>query len=440
MIFPLCHPLSTHTLQLTKKTNSEKNLAVSAVSNKQQNLNAQLYNAVLESNTSLVVELLSSGADPNTICPKSLEKKKNALSGATAFITAAHLGNMKLCEVLIQAGANQKLRDSKGLNALLHAGYKKRTIPFTSLLSASSIDENTFDDLYVVEQYVKEFSQHEYHSSYAFEQYINALVDIQLKKKINLTKKDKHGNQLIHYVARWASPSTLKKLIVALQAKKISLDQQNDLGKTPLHRNLSARNCEILLEYGANVNALDKTKRFGKSPLYWACKRKKTSLELPLINYGADLSLKLEGETLLQFYLKHTILDDLGYLVFTPSITEINHSYNIIKTFLLCCKRYCPSLPRDMRYLLLLTLDTHDLGYALIGNRLRGKTTPIEFDRVLSQVLYETSLHHLVNQLEALKNKRTYLEETIKELLHETIQKRLSKPKLYCNNPSQVFN
>ena len=122
--------------------------------------------------------------------------------------------------------------------------------------------------------------------------------------------------------------------------------------------------CNLLLQNGADPNAQHTIRGdfCGYTPLMLAAQEGYTEICDKLLEYGADIfDSGNQEENPLVLAAKNgnalvceTLINSAVYL---PNLGPLFQVRAHIKTFLLCLKRACPKLPRDMRYLILISSD-----------------------------------------------------------------------------------
>lgn len=97
----------------------------------------------------------------------------------------------------------------------------------------------------------------------------------------------------LHYAAISGSTAITNRLLVA----GADPNKKNRHGMTPLHRaclpsNPSATIVRLLLEYGAHPNVFDVN---GRTPFHHACALAQSSIAMILLDYGADVNLRIRN-------------------------------------------------------------------------------------------------------------------------------------------------
>lgn len=200
--------------------------------------------------------------------------------------------------------------------------------------------------------------------------------------------------------------------------------------------------CRLLINAGANVNA--KTKPFGAhshpiTALGGAVKGGNPKNIPLLLDAGADalafFAHRLFSEKIISLLAKnHPAL--LPSCVFIPRHTIREESRNRILTFLLCCLRLKPSLPRDIQTFIL-TKSPTDFGNHMITRKLHGKPIPFFAQQATADTLYDATVMLLKKETDEQLPKK--FEQLSGDKIKETIARRLAQEKLLCNNPSESF-
>lgn len=397
------------------------------ISTPQQELNDALYDASINGDIEKVLELLGAGASPDAICPVTSEWRPHAIPGATALICAANRGNFEMCQILLMGNAKAEIRDRNGHNALLHAGIKKNKEIFSLLLGCTQADNASFDDLHQLETFIKKYPIEEYPKQ-EFMHYVDSVCLLCMKEKVQFIRRDAARMHLLHYVASWGSPEICMKLIETLRAKEITLSPQNKKGETPLHLIPvgSEYNCRLLLENKADINAQSnsedritdglKLNDDTRSPLEYAERFEKQSISELFIEYGASCSPMQAN----MFKSEYRILKKLLY---APTKARRSESKEKIVALLRYFKRMCPQLPRDIRYCILMSICSEDIGNHMINRKLKGFTIPHVFHNHAITALCN-------NTIQVLYVHDVNVDEPD---IRENCTKRLAKDKLLCN-------
>jgi hypothetical protein len=148
------------------------------------------------------------------------------------------------------------------------------------------------------------------------------------------------------------------------------------------------------------------------------------------------------------YHIKDTYEVLMSKIILVPPSEELIESQKLIKTLLLCWKRICPTLPRDMRTIILMQLAP-DIGNVMIFRRLQGKSIPHIFKEITILTLYYSTLRRQISPIlnDALsKEIRTLLihkpieaNEPLKTEMFKNIATRLNLPKLLCNNTDDIL-
>lgn len=233
-----------------------------------------------------------------------------------------------------------------------------------------------------------------------------------------------------------------------------------------------------LLTAGADVNARNEKKI---TPLWTALHHSQNpvpSCKL-LLDHGADVyanAYSQEASMLTRIAIGYPTL--LTNIVLVPNAQVLAASHKLIKTILLCFKRMCPQLPRDIRLMILAKREhlkdsrwgkdeDHIVGNVMIARKLHGHSIPNIFKKTAIHTLYGCTIRAMLNRFErviyqeeaarpvaiihgyivaapsqSLLRSRINVdtfEATYREALRRTIIDRLEQDKLLCNNPSQAF-
>jgi ankyrin repeat protein len=110
------------------------------------------------------------------------------------------------------------------------------------------------------------------------------LVTLLIKQRADVNARSKSQETPLHYAARYQLLDCMRVLL----DNKASVDATNDADRTALHLCNSYSAAEILLGYGANVNAVDQ--RGGTALHYSAPISSSLELSSLLVQYGAELT------------------------------------------------------------------------------------------------------------------------------------------------------
>ncbi len=233
-----------------------------------------------------------------------------------------------------------------------------------------------------------------------------------------------------------------------------------------------------LLEDGADVNARNERKT---TPLWKALYHSQDAgptCQL-LLEHGADVCAKpypAETRMLARIAIENPAL--LTNIILVPNAQALSSSHKLIKTILLCFKRICPQLPKDIRLMILANRnrikelrwgkdENHIVGNVMIARKLQGLPILDIFKEITIHTLYGSTIRGITNTLQRiidreeaarpraiihgyvitapapslLKSRLDFntFESTYGEALRKTVITRLEQNKLLCNNPSQAF-
>lgn len=228
-----------------------------------------------------------------------------------------------------------------------------------------------------------------------------------------------------------------------------------------------------LVANGADVNATNEN----GFPALWAAlypKENMTPLSELLLDHGADIRNQYPSSIHMLGIIALRDPRLLTRIVLAPNAHALEHSYKMVKTILLCLKRVCPNLPRDLRFMILAAISHPEetrwgeediVGNVMIARKLRGLPIPIFFKETAINTLYECTMSGLIREFEQLMKqpestsideaytsriqplwlRLTYIidldtfERQYQEAISKTVIARLEQDTLVCNNPSQAF-
>lgn len=241
-----------------------------------------------------VKELLEKGASPDI---------KTSYSGLTTPLlhVATHLGRKDILETLIKAGARLTERDamhrfasdlSNGKNQdcidlIRHSGLKEeRLIEYCAKGSIQKVKQLVQAGADINREIRGETGLLAA-AKQGHDNIVKFLIQAGADPRLGLDKAQK---TVLHYIAHFCSADNLQ---LVLDKGSLPLDQQDGLGKTPLHYaacSFEPDKVRILVHAGANVNIPDAD---DETPLYMACVARESpeNAEI-LLNAGANPALK----------------------------------------------------------------------------------------------------------------------------------------------------
>ena len=184
-----------------------------------------------------------------------------SIDGETPLHIASYHGQLKICQLLLDLGANPHTEDIKGQNSL-HKLLK-------GLRNGSR-----FSGLHLQNDL--------------------SVVQLLLEHGVDVNSLDKHHETPFHLIS-YGLP--IAQLLLDYDAQ---VSAENALGQTPLHllsqsHADSADVARLLLEHGADVNAQDTNQ---ETPLHFACFARNVKITLLLLDYGAEIDPQnADGQT-----------------------------------------------------------------------------------------------------------------------------------------------
>lgn len=268
-----------------------------------------------------------------------------------------------------------------------------------------------------------------------------------------------HGTQICQLLLSHGTIVTARAFTLAAQSDllpiiQLFLESKTDvnlrshfLDRTPLvaaawsAKKNAPEICRLLINARADVNV--HTKPFGNhthpiTALGGAVKAgnpKNIPLLLDAGAYAVEyFAHHLYSEKIISLLAKrHATL--ISSCVFVPKNQAIQESQKRISTFLLCCSKLEPSLPRDVQAFILTKLPT-DLGNCMISHKLQGKPIPFFAQQATADALYNSTLDFLKTEISERLPKN--FEQQFGDKIKETIAHRLAQEKLLCNNSWKI--
>ena len=205
-------------------------------------------------------------------------------------------GNIPFAKELIAMGADVNLGTKKGYTPLINA-VKSRNKEMVKTLLAAKADINKVDK--------EGFPPLFYAICYQDMDMLNFLLDAGADPEV----KEQFGNTMLHIAASDKNLPTAKPLL----EKGVKTNVKNEDGMTPLMFAATPENITLLLQYKADINAVD---NHGRTALMLFVQQGKTNLAKALIEHKADINATdKEGKSTLQYARSgemRKILQDAG--------------------------------------------------------------------------------------------------------------------------------
>ena len=204
-----------------------------------------------------------------------------SMNGETPLHIASYHGHLKICQLLLDHGANPHTEDIRGHNSLhklLQGPHKEARF--------SRVQFRVQNDL--------------------------SIAQLLLKHGVDTNSLDKHHETPFHMIS-YGLP--IPQLLLDYGAR---VSAENALGQTPLHllsrnyisfvRGANADIAWLLLEHGADVNAQDTNQ---ETPLHFACSAGNLDITQFFLDHGADIDIQnANGQTPLhqtsEYYTIHS--------------------------------------------------------------------------------------------------------------------------------------
>ncbi|CAF1118823.1 unnamed protein product [Rotaria sordida] len=221
----------------------------------------KLFTLICTDNTEELSRQLRACSSPEQT--KCLSNLSDADKAATLLMFAAFYGNMAVCRLLLESGAELFSRDNEGHNVLFYAvagqGYNVAKYLIETVLE--KFDDETRKKFINNLDNTGETCLHE-----AVKIHATSCTELLIKHDININIANKNGATALHRAVDLGHLDIVRLLI----KYKAELNTKDTSGWTPLHVACTHNDVELvrlLLNRGARLNVTDKQ---GYSPLKWA--------------------------------------------------------------------------------------------------------------------------------------------------------------------------
>jgi len=198
----------------------------------QSDIDFKLLVAANANNDTLIINLLSKGANPNA----------TTADGITSLMYAAEKGNLNICKKLIDAGADVNLKPKWGSSALI-AATQYNHLEIVELLILNKAKYNIKDDI--------DYNALSYAVAYGFASIAETLLFYGASPLI------KCNDSYPIMIASFYGDTLMLKILTTYKA---NLNVKDDKGFTPLMiatQNNSLEAVKFLYENGANINEIN---------------------------------------------------------------------------------------------------------------------------------------------------------------------------------------
>ncbi len=353
-------------------------------------LNKALLEAALTGNEKDARELISRGANPNTLLRRYQR---------TPLTLAAQKGYLNICILLLENGATVDHRDTTGCTPLLWAAQEKYP----------------------------------------------EICELLLKHGADPNATRNEGVGALHKALFQDAPQEFFGTTPESHSDRFALFEKEQSAK-------SAAICKILIQAGANVNLCTwQYRELAHNAITVADYLSSEPIQV-LLHAGVDVTIYTNYYKRPIYKIFQQWPETLNHLVFAPKMQTLKTSISLMETFLLCLnKRFPRIIPKDVRYLLLKYLYGSESTHLMIQRKLQGKAVPKDFNNAAIHALLEYS-HERINtyyeEFSKYPKAIVHLNNTQINPLHEfdhkkaleNIEIRFSQPKLLCNNPSEVLD
>ncbi|CAF2781869.1 unnamed protein product [Rotaria sp. Silwood2] len=221
----------------------------------------KLFTLICTDNTEELGRQLRSCSSPEQT--KCLSNLSDADKAATLLMFAAFYGNMAICRLLLEAGAQLFSRDNEGHNVLFYAiaGQAYNVAQYLIDAALTKFDNEAQKNFINNLDNTGETCLHE-----AVKIHSVSCIELLIKHNININIANKDGATALHRAVDLGHSDIVRLLI----KHKAELNTKDTSGWTPLHVACAHNDIELvrlLINRGARLNATDNQ---GYSPLKWA--------------------------------------------------------------------------------------------------------------------------------------------------------------------------
>jgi ankyrin repeat protein len=238
----------------------------------------KLFTLICTDNTEELTRQLRSCSSPEqTSCLSNLS---DADKSATLLMYAAFYGNMAICRLLLESGAQLFSRDNEGRNVLFYAiaGQAYNVAKYLIENALTDFDNDTRKNFINNSDNTGETCLHE-----AVKVHAVSCIELLLKHEIDVNIVNKDGVTALHRAVDLGKCFLIASIVSNIQMNlghpdivrlllkhKAELNTKDASGWTPLHVASAHNDVELvrlLINRGARLNATDNQ---GHSPLKWA--------------------------------------------------------------------------------------------------------------------------------------------------------------------------
>lgn len=205
----------------------------------------------------------------------------------TPLLVACHLGEIEVCEFLLEANADLTQTDLYGCNPI-HIACKSKNINLLRVL-IKYVDKNCH---YGILNSINHEGYAPIHLAVMSES-VDIVHELLFNKNLKINIPDKRaGFTALHYAA--SSPSLLNICSLLVKNESIDINSKSNNGSTPLHMAVANKNYLItclLLSYGANLNIQSDSPVHFDLDLFQMCLRKNSILRRCVEEVNEKLNL-----------------------------------------------------------------------------------------------------------------------------------------------------